>query len=84
MSNWKERGEVPDTDDEDEDDDSQSTWVGEDDIDGAAKELLMLVKETASPIGDESARKPESFSILEQAQQPLDLKARLSDRKSVV
>lgn len=77
-SNWKERGEVPDTDDEDEDDDSQSTWGGEDDIDGAAKELLMLGKETASSIGGESARKPESFSILEQAQRSLDLKARLS------
>lgn len=77
-SNWKERGEVPDTDDEDEDDDFQSTLGGEEDIDGAAKELPMLEKETASPIVDESTRRLEFFSVLEQAQQPLDLKARLS------
>ena len=77
-SNWKERGEVPDTDDEDEDDSSQSTWGEEEDINGAAKELLILGKETASPIVEEDARKPESTSILDQAQQSLELKARLS------
>lgn len=81
-SNWKERGEVPDTDDEDEDDDSQSTWGGEEDIDGAAKELFMLGKETASPIVEKETSKTESSSILEQAEQSREFKARLATEGS--
>lgn len=81
-SNWKERGEVPDTDDEDEDDNSQSTWGEEEDIEGAAQELPILVKETASPIVEEDEREAESPSILGQAQQFLELKARLSAEES--
>ena len=81
-SNWKERGEVPDTDDEDEDDNSQSSWSEEEDIDDAAEELPILGKETASPIVEKVATKQESMPIYDQAQQSLELKARLSAKGS--